>query len=152
MEQLQAFGAGIAWQSAMPVAAGLVVTFAVLSILMMRRRVLRLERRVQAAESQALKLAAEADRQRQARRKLDESLRYCDERIGQLELRAASRPYEQAIRMAAQGGTEDRLMRYFGLTDGEAALVSLLHGDVQHDPSSESTRNSSWAESSVSRG
>jgi len=50
------------------------------------------------------------------------------ERIGQLELRSESRPYEQAINLAARGGGAERLISYFGLTEGEASLVRLLHG------------------------
>jgi hypothetical protein len=50
------------------------------------------------------------------------------ERIGQLELRSESRPYEQAINLAARGGGAERLIRFFGLTEGEASLVRLLHG------------------------
>jgi hypothetical protein len=70
--------------------------------------------------------ALEAQRQQHA---LEPRLRRAEDRLGQVELRAVSRPYEQAIRMASEGGSADGLMQYFGLTDGEAALVRLLHGD-----------------------
>jgi hypothetical protein len=62
---------------------------------------------------------------------LTNSVKRTNDRLGQLELRAASRPYEQAIDLAANGGSEDRLIRYFGLTTGEASLVRLLHGEKQ---------------------
>lgn len=51
------------------------------------------------------------------------------ERLGQLELRSEVRPYQQAISLAEQGEQAERLVSCFGLTEGEASLVSLLHGD-----------------------
>ena len=50
------------------------------------------------------------------------------ERLGQLELITDARSYEQAIGFAQQGEQADRLMSCFGLTEGEANLVRLLHG------------------------
>jgi hypothetical protein len=51
------------------------------------------------------------------------------ERLGQLELMTDVRAYEQAIGFAQQGEQADRLMTCFGLTEGEADLVRLLHGE-----------------------
>lgn len=51
------------------------------------------------------------------------------ERVGQLELRSEVRPYAQAISLAEKGEQAERLVSCFGLTEGEASLVSLLHGD-----------------------
>ena len=51
------------------------------------------------------------------------------ERVGQLELRSEIRPYAQAISLAEKGEQAERLVSCFGLTEGEASLVSLLHGD-----------------------
>jgi superfamily II DNA/RNA helicase len=51
------------------------------------------------------------------------------ERLGQLELMTDARSYEQAIGFAEQGEQAERLMSCFGLTEGEADLVKLLHGD-----------------------
>ena len=51
------------------------------------------------------------------------------ERLGQLELRSEVRPYQQAISLAEKGEQAERLVSCFGLTEGEASLVSLLHGD-----------------------
>ena len=51
------------------------------------------------------------------------------ERLGQLELMTDARSYEQAIGFAEQGEQADRLMTCFGLTEGEADLVRLLHGE-----------------------
>jgi hypothetical protein len=51
------------------------------------------------------------------------------ERVGQLEIATESRSYEQAIASAEHGEAPARLITCFGLTEGEAELVSLLHGD-----------------------
>ena len=51
------------------------------------------------------------------------------ERLGQLELATEVRSYEQAIGSAERGEESSRLISCFGLTEGEADLVTLLHGD-----------------------
>jgi hypothetical protein len=51
------------------------------------------------------------------------------ERLGQLELLTETRSYEQAIGCAERGEASARLISCFGLTEGEAELVTLLHGD-----------------------
>ena len=51
------------------------------------------------------------------------------ERLGQLELATEVRSYEQAIGSAERGEESARLISCFGLTEGEADLVTLLHGD-----------------------
>lgn len=55
------------------------------------------------------------------------------ERLGQLELGIDARSYEQAIGFAEIGQDSDELMSCFGLTEGEANLVRLLHGDKARD-------------------
>ena len=52
------------------------------------------------------------------------------ERLGQLELATESRSYEQAIGCAEKGEEPARLISCFGLTEGEADLVMLLHGET----------------------
>jgi hypothetical protein len=52
------------------------------------------------------------------------------ERLGQLELATESRSYEQAIGCAEKGEESARLISCFGLTEGEADLVMLLHGET----------------------
>jgi hypothetical protein len=52
------------------------------------------------------------------------------ERLGQLELATETRSYEQAIGCAERGEESARLISCFGLTEGEAELVTLLHGDA----------------------
>ncbi len=49
------------------------------------------------------------------------------ERLGQLELATEARSYEQAIGCAEKGEETSRLISCFGLTEGEADLVMLLH-------------------------
>jgi hypothetical protein len=51
------------------------------------------------------------------------------ERLGQLELATEAQSYEQAIGCAERGEASERLISCFGLTEGEADLVTLLHGD-----------------------
>ena len=58
-----------------------------------------------------------------------EDLGRLGERLGQLELATEARSYEQAICSAQRGEERARLMSCFGLTEGEADLVTLLHGD-----------------------
>ena len=52
------------------------------------------------------------------------------ERLGQLELATETRSYEQAIGCAERGEETARLISCFGLTEGEADLVMLLHGEA----------------------
>jgi hypothetical protein len=56
------------------------------------------------------------------------------ERLGQLELAIESHSYEQAITSAENGEDADRLISCFGLTEAEANLVSLIHGDRNRAP------------------
>jgi hypothetical protein len=51
-------------------------------------------------------------------------------RLGQLELATEARSYEQAIDCAEKGEETSRLISCFGLTEGEADLVVLLHGEA----------------------
>lgn len=52
------------------------------------------------------------------------------ERLGQIELATENRSYEQAIGCAERGEETARLISCFGLTEGEADLVMLLHGEA----------------------
>lgn len=63
-----------------------------------------------------------------------EDLSQIAQRLGQLELATESRSYEQAIGCAERGEEADRLISCFGLTEGEANLVTLLHGDRARRP------------------
>jgi hypothetical protein len=61
-----------------------------------------------------------------------------DERLGQIELGVDARSYEHAIGFAELGQHSDQIMACFGLTEGEASLVRLLHGDKARAPAVES--------------
>jgi hypothetical protein len=52
------------------------------------------------------------------------------ERLGQLEVATDTHSYEQAIDLAEKGEETSRLISCFGLTEGEADLVVLLHGEA----------------------
>jgi hypothetical protein len=82
-----------------------------------------LERSLAAALDEiAVKVAASDNRER-------EDFGRLGERLGQLELATEARSYEQAIGHAERGEDSTRLISCFGLTEGEAELVTLLHGD-----------------------
>jgi hypothetical protein len=59
-----------------------------------------------------------------------EDTRRLGERLGQLELTMETQSYEQAIVGAERGEESARLISCFGLTEGEADLVMLLHGEA----------------------
>lgn len=58
-----------------------------------------------------------------------EELDRIGERLGHLELATEHCSYEQAIGCAERGEERARLISCFGLTESEADLVTLLHGD-----------------------
>lgn len=59
-----------------------------------------------------------------------EDLGRLGERLGQIELATENKSYEQAIGFAERGEETARLISCFGLTEGEADLVMLLHGEA----------------------
>jgi hypothetical protein len=71
----------------------------------------------------ATRVAANDDRRRDDMGRLGE-------RLGQIELATENRSYEQAIGCAERGEETARLISCFGLTEGEADLVMLLHGEA----------------------
>jgi hypothetical protein len=91
----------------------------------LRRRALSYERALDAMHDSLRELASRLaeDRERGSAR-----LIRLEERIAQLNLRTDARPYEQAIALAEHGAEQTSLSRTLGLTQGEAKLVSLLHG------------------------
>ncbi len=74
-------------------------------------------------EQLTARVAATEDRGRENATKLSE-------RLGQIELATEARSYEQAIDCAEKGEETARLISCFGLTEGEADLVVLLHGEA----------------------
>jgi hypothetical protein len=61
-------------------------------------------------------------------RRLDQVSAQLTDRLGQLEIRGDGRPYDHAIALVRHGADADRLVTHFGLSRGEADLVSLVHG------------------------
>ena len=61
-------------------------------------------------------------------RRLDQVSTQLNDRLGQLEVRGDGRPYDHAIALVRHGADADRLVTHFGLSRGEADLVSLVHG------------------------
>lgn len=64
---------------------------------------------------------------RSVRRLEAENTRLSD-RLGLIELRCETRPYDQAIDSARRGADPMQLTQQFGLSQGEADLLSRLHG------------------------
>jgi hypothetical protein len=62
------------------------------------------------------------------------------ERLGQLELISDAHAYDDAIDCAERGAESDRLIERFGLTENEADLVRLIHGDAAADTQSKRRR------------
>jgi hypothetical protein len=59
------------------------------------------------------------------------------ERLGQLELATEAQSYEQAIGCTEKGEETSRLISCFGLTEGEADLVMLLHNEASRRAAAE---------------
>jgi len=97
-------------------------------VLLLRRRVARLaasQASLKASVQEATALSVGLVRTNRA---LRGRLEILEESLGQLQLASTGRPYDQAISLAEQGEAPERLASCFGLTMGEAKLVSLLHG------------------------
>lgn len=101
------------------------------------RRLGALTKRCEALErsrGQSAELRALAERLAALEIRGREDLGRMGERLGQLELATEARSYEQAIGCAERGEEAERLISVFGLTEGEANLVTLLHGDRARQP------------------
>ena len=72
-------------------------------------------------------LAVQARAGRRAKRLEQEFVRLA-ERLGVVESRGDSRPFDQAIDSARRGATSGKLAEQYGLSRGEADLVARLHG------------------------
>jgi Protein of unknown function (DUF2802) len=95
----------------------------------------RLERRLAALEGELQTLRAESAaaasigaRVGERVRRLDQTSTQLNDRLGQLEIRGDGRPYDHAIALVRHGADADRLVTHFGLSRGEADLVTLVHG------------------------
>jgi hypothetical protein len=95
----------------------------------------RREGRFEALETEIARLRAEVSatagigaRVGERLRRLDQVSSQLNDRLGQLEVRGDGRPYDHAIALVRHGADADRLVTHFGLSRGEADLVSLVHG------------------------
>jgi hypothetical protein len=99
-----------------------------IAVLPLRRKLAGLARSQAAIEQAHEAITRLTVRQVNTERRNSQQLKRLEDRLGRLELRGEGRPYEQAINLAAQGEDVARLVSCFGLTAGEASLLSLLHG------------------------
>ena len=118
--------------AALGAALAVLAVYETLFILPMRLRMRRLRQRTRsyerALDAMHESVKAMAARLAEERRRSSAQLVRLEERIAQLNLRTDARPYEQAIALAEHGAEQRSLSRTLGLTQGEAELVSLLHG------------------------
>ncbi len=93
-----------------------------------QRRCAALEAQLEALKADSSATAGIGVRAGERLRRLDQLATQMNERLGQLELRGEGRPYDQAIALSQRGADATRLMSHYGLSRGEADLVSLVHG------------------------
>jgi hypothetical protein len=105
-----------------------VACYELLFVLPMRRRLLAMDDQLQVLQRAMENSAGLAGRVVSSERRIREQLGQVSDRLGKLELRGDTRSYEQAINLAAKGEGTEQLISYFGLSEGEASLVRLLHG------------------------
>ncbi len=105
------------------------------TVLWLAGRSRRLTNRLEALQSELEGLRAEVSatagigaRVGERLRRLDQVSAQLNDRLGQLEVRGDGRPYDHAIALVRHGADADRLVSHFGLSRGEADLVSLVHG------------------------
>jgi hypothetical protein len=97
----------------------------------LRRRLAESEERLAGLRREVEAATGIAVRAGERLRKTEATTLQLADRLGQLELRGEGRPYDQAIALVQRGADADRLVRNFGLTRGEADLVTLVHGRRQ---------------------
>lgn len=127
------FAAGVAPGLGLVLLRGVAAAVLVSAAVWVYRRLVRAERELIALRAALAETAGLAAGARAAESSIREQLAGLMDRLGRLELSSDARGYEQAIQHAARGERAERLVSYFGLTEGEAALVSLLHGDRARD-------------------
>ena len=113
-------------------ALGALVIYDVLFVWPIHRRISALTDRCTVLERSLSRVLADlAARVEATDHRGREDLGKLGERLGQLELATTdSQAYEQAIGCAEKGEETSRLRSCFGLTEGEADLVMLLHGEA----------------------
>ncbi len=114
--------------------AGAALLTALVAIGLLRAQARRLGRRLGALEAELASVRAEAAaaagigvRVGERLRRLDQVTVQLGDRLGQIEVRGDGRPYDHAIALVRDGADADRLVTHFGLSRGEADLVSLVH-------------------------
>lgn len=110
-----------------------VVSLTVLAWMASRARQLEARQRrlgadLAAAMQEIERLAALCTRLSAHAGRVERTGRDLTERLEIMELRTESRSFDQAIDSARRGADPLRLERQFGLSEGEAGLVTLLHG------------------------
>jgi hypothetical protein len=116
-------------------ALGVLVIYDVVYVWPIHRRLTAAVERCAGLERSLGTLLAElSERVAVSERRGRDDLSRLGERLGQLELTTEARSYEQAIGCAERGEEAERLISCFGLTEGEANLVTLLHGDRARQP------------------
>jgi hypothetical protein len=93
-----------------------------------RRQTKLLEAVLDAAQSEAVNTAARSRRVLTQVRRLRRRCAAMRARIAALEARGAGRSYDQAIEWVRRGANPEALTENFGLSRGEADLVTLMHG------------------------
>jgi hypothetical protein len=113
-------------------AIGALVIYDILFVWPIHRRISELTDRCSVLERSLSRVLADlAARVEATDHRGREDLGKLGERLGQLELATTdSQAYEQAIGCAEKGEETSRLRSCFGLTEGEADLVMLLHGEA----------------------
>ena len=102
--------------------------FAIRSVRGWRARCLALESSV-AAMRRELELAASISVKTGRRvKRIEHEYSGVADRVDQVELRGAAQSFEQAIDSARRGADPGKLTQQFGLSQGEADLVTRLHG------------------------
>jgi Protein of unknown function (DUF2802) len=121
------------WHNVAMLSIGCLICFCLSTaiVLLTARRTLRqvseLETRLLTAQSELAKTTAFGLRTGKRLRRLKHDYQGTLARLAALELRVVERPYDQAIEWAQRGADADALRRTFGLSRGEADLVSHMH-------------------------
>ena len=112
-------------------ALAILVIYDVFYVWPIHRRISALTERCAVVERRSAACSATSPRaSRRAITREREDIGRLGERLGQLERATDSGSYEQAIGCAEKGEETSRLISCFGLTEGEADLVMLLHGEA----------------------
>jgi hypothetical protein len=109
-------------------ASTVIVLYEFLRVRPLRRRIEKIDEDAHALKRAVSGQAGLHNRLTQVEHQFRGQAKHLASRLGQLELRSESRPYERAIDQAARGDDAERLVAHFGLSEGEASLVRLLHG------------------------